>query len=132
MVRDSLIPYYFSPGTHALRTIKTSVSKLRISGGGISSDKYLEELFTTPMIGIENEDQWKIKAGIDWERRRKRFHQFIKRHHLHVEGSSYKFPTSDRYRRLYEMAENYDFFFWYRLSRCHEERKRYRKEHAQI
>ena len=76
------------------------------------------------MKGIDNGKDWKIKAGISWEREWKLFTQSVKRHHLHLQGSIHSFPDSDRYKGLYEMAEDYDFFFWFRLYRCHDKRKK--------
>ena len=106
----------------------------QISGGGIGSDKCLEELVTTTMRGIDNTEEWKLKVGIFWERINERFKikyqtyktqvQSKKRHHLHLENSHDLFPNSDRYKGLYEMAANYDLFFWWRLSKCHEKRKK--------
>lgn len=76
------------------------------------------------MRGIDNGEEWKLKAGIYWKRDRKLFTQSVIRQHLHLDGSVRNFPDSDRYKGLYEMADEYDFFFWWRLSRCHEERKK--------
>ena len=81
-----------------------------ILGGGISSDKYLEDLVTTPMRGIDNGEEWKLKAGIYWKRDRKLFTQSVIRQHLHLDGSVRNFPDSDRYKGLYEMADEYRDF----------------------
>ena len=124
MFRDSLIPYYFSPGIETLHIENNGTFELFNSGGGIGTDKYLEDLVTTPMKGIDNGEEWKIKTGIYWERERLIFTQSVKRHHLHLEGTLRNFPNSDRYKGLYEMVEDYDFIFWWRLSRCHNDRKK--------
>ena len=84
----------------------------------------LQSLIISGMRGVGNEEDWKQRTGIYWEKLRSTHHHFqsVKRYHMHFGNSPSTFSDSDRYKGLYEIAD--DFFFWYKLNRCHAKRKK--------